>query len=178
MQLLIHVISVTHYRTITTLCSISNTRIWYDPSSLPTEQVKVLLASNLPAEDSKGPTMAGGVTVVSITSVLLLFVVSHIQGGYFLWPSHWWRKIWYHANSCVFVYLSLQWRPNERDGVSNHRLHDYLLRCRSSKTSKLRVTGLCVGNSPMTGEFPAHRTSNAEDVSIWWRIMLWVSVII
>ena len=26
---------------------------------------------------------------------------------------------------------------------------------RSKKTSKLRVTGLCVGNSPGTGEFPA-----------------------
>ena len=40
---------------------------------------------------------------------------------------------------------------------------------RSRKTSKLRVTGLCVGNSPVTGEFPAQRTSNAEKVSIWWR---------
>ena len=37
------------------------------------------------------------------------------------------------------------------------------------KTSKLRVTGLCVGNSPMTGEFPAQMASNAENVSIWWR---------
>ena len=37
------------------------------------------------------------------------------------------------------------------------------------KTSKLRVTGLCVGNSPVTGEFPAQRDSNAENVSIWWR---------
>ena len=37
------------------------------------------------------------------------------------------------------------------------------------KTSKLRVTGLCVGNSPVTGEFPAQRASNAENVSIWWR---------
>ena len=27
---------------------------------------------------------------------------------------------------------------------------------------------LC-GNSPVTGEFPAQRTSNAENVSIWWR---------
>ena len=27
-------------------------------------------------------------------------------------------------------------------------------RCRSKKTWKLRVTGLCVGNSPVTGEFP------------------------
>ena len=41
--------------------------------------------------------------------------------------------------------------------------------CRSKKTSQLRVTGLCVGNSPVTGEFPAQRASNAENVSIWWR---------
>ena len=34
---------------------------------------------------------------------------------------------------------------------------------------KLRVTGLCVGNSPGTGEFPAQMASNAENVSIWWR---------
>ena len=51
--------------------------------------------------------------------------------------------------------------------------HDCLLnrlfRRRSSKTSKLRVTGLCAGNSPVTGEFPAQRASNAENVSIWWR---------
>ena len=40
---------------------------------------------------------------------------------------------------------------------------------RSKKTSKLRVTGLCAGNSPVTGEFPAQRASNAEKVSIWWR---------
>ena len=37
------------------------------------------------------------------------------------------------------------------------------------KTSKLRVTGLCEGNSPVVGVFPAQRTSNAENVSIWWR---------
>ena len=30
------------------------------------------------------------------------------------------------------------------------------------KTSKLRVTGLCVGNSPGTDEFPAQMASNAE----------------
>ena len=40
---------------------------------------------------------------------------------------------------------------------------------RSKKTSKLCVTGLCVGNSPGTGEFPAQMASNAENVSIWWR---------
>ena len=70
-------------------------------------------------------------------------------------------------------YVPLRWRHNERDGVSNHQPHDYLLnrlfRCRSNETSKLRVTGLCAGNSPGTGEFPAQSTSNAENVSIWWR---------
>ena len=68
---------------------------------------------------------------------------------------------------------ALQWRHNGRDDVSNHRLHDYLLnrlfRHRSKKTSKLRVAGFCAGNSPVTGEFPAQRASNAENVSIWWR---------
>ena len=42
-------------------------------------------------------------------------------------------------------------------------------RRRSKKTSKLRVTGLCAGNSQVTGEFAAQRASNAESVSIWWR---------
>ena len=35
---------------------------------------------------------------------------------------------------------------------------------RSKKTSTLRVTGLCAENSPVTGEFPAQRASNAENV--------------
>ena len=38
-----------------------------------------------------------------------------------------------------------------------------------TKISKLRVTGLCAGNSPVAGEFPAHRASNAENVYILWR---------
>ena len=69
--------------------------------------------------------------------------------------------------------VSLRWCHNGRDSVSNHQPHDCLLNRlfirRSKKTSKLRVTGLCVGNSPWTGEFPAQMASNAENVSIWWR---------
>ena len=34
---------------------------------------------------------------------------------------------------------------------------------RSKKTSKLRATGLCMGNSPGTGEFTAQMASNAEN---------------
>ena len=68
---------------------------------------------------------------------------------------------------------SLRWRHNERDGVLNHQPHDCLLnrlfRHRWKKTSKIRVTGLCEGNSPVTGEFPAQRASYAENVPIWWR---------
>ena len=69
------------------------------------------------------------------------------------------------ANNPSFVPfppLPLRWLHNECDGVSNHQPHDCLLkrlfRRRSKKTSKLRVTGLCAGNSPVTGEFPAQRT--------------------
>ena len=68
---------------------------------------------------------------------------------------------------------SLQWRYDERDGVINHRhlncLLNLMFRRRSKKTSNLRVTDLCEGNPPVTGEFPSQRASNAEHVSIWWR---------
>ena len=37
------------------------------------------------------------------------------------------------------------------------------------KHLKLHVTGLCAGNSPGTGEFPAQMASNAENVSVSWR---------
>ena len=41
-----------------------------------------------------------------------------------------------------------------------------LFRRRSKKTSNIRVTGLCEGNSPGTGEFRAQMASKAENVSI------------
>ena len=72
-----------------------------------------------------------------------------------------------------FAGFTLLWRHNGHDGVSNHQPHQCLLnrppRRRSKKTSKLRVTCLCAGNSPETGKFPAQMASNAENVSIWWR---------
>ena len=67
---------------------------------------------------------------------------------------------------------SLRWHHNGHDCVSNHQprhcLPNRLFERRSKKTSKLRATGLCVGNSPGTDEFPAQMASNAENVSIWW----------
>ena len=67
------------------------------------------------------------------------------------------------------ISCTLEWRHNGRDSVSNHQTHNCLLNRLSRRRSKLRVTGLCVGNSPGTGEFPAQMASNAENVSIWWR---------
>ena len=68
---------------------------------------------------------------------------------------------------------ALQWRHKGLDSVSNHQPHHCLLSRlfgrRSKKTSQLRVTGLCAGNSPGTGKFPAQMASYAENVSIWWR---------
>ena len=72
----------------------------------------------------------------------------------------------------LLILLALQWRHNEGDGISNHRRFHCLLNCwfrrRSKKTSKPRVTGLCEGNSSVTGEFPAQKGSNAENTSNWW----------
>ena len=67
----------------------------------------------------------------------------------------------------------LRWRHNGHDDVPNHQTLHCLLnrldRRTSEKTSKLRVTGLWAGNSPVTGEFPAQMASDTENVSIWWR---------
>ena len=78
-----------------------------------------------------------------------------------------------HVKLSMGLIAPLQCRHNGHDSVSNHQPHDCLLnrlfRRRSKKTSKLCVTGLCAGNSPGTGEFPAQMASHAEYVSIWWR---------
>ena len=76
----------------------------------------------------------------------------------------------YCMRCSVKHFKSLQWPRNGHDGISNHQPHDCFLnrlfRRRSKKTSKPHVTGLCAGNSPGTGEFPAQTASNAESVSV------------
>ena len=62
-------------------------------------------------------------------------------------PVNLFRNMWRH-----YTFKTLHWRHNDHDGVSNYQPHGCLLnrlfRRRSKKTSKLRATGLCVGNSP------------------------------
>ena len=86
---------------------------------------------------------------------------------------HWYGMSQYHPYTVTWTIIyPLQWLHIERDVVSNHRCLDCLLKHlswrRSNKTSKLRISGLCEGNSPVTSEFPSQRASNAENVSIWW----------
>ena len=76
-------------------------------------------------------------------------------------PPNWLHAIEFanrHREMSLRNSSSLHWRHNERSGVLNHQPHDCLFNCffrrRSKKTPKLRVTGLCPGNSSMTGEFP------------------------
>ena len=72
---------------------------------------------------------------------------------------------------------SLQWRHNGGDGVSHHHPYECLLnrsfRRRSKKTAKLRVTGLCVVNSPGPVNSPhkgpvTRKMFPFNDVIMWW----------
>ena len=74
----------------------------------------------------------------------------------------------------------LQWRHNERDGVSNHQPHHCLLR-RLFK-AQLKENIKAPRHWTLWGEFtddrwiPRTKDSDAENVSIWWRhheIQLW-----
>ena len=95
-------------------------------------------------------------------------------------PSHYLFKMWLNfvliRNVLIRRKFDSTWTLHCCDvimGVSNHQPNDCLLsrssRCRSKKTSKLRVTGLCAGTSLVTGEFPTQIASNGGNVSIWWR---------
>ena len=64
---------------------------------------------------------------------------------------------WTGSLLVMIVPWSLRWRHNGHDSVTNHQPHHCLLNrllgCRSKKTSKLRVNGLCAGNSPVRGQW-------------------------
>ena len=123
-----------------------------------------------------------GFELPDIFSQVIYFSAMHLlscifnESGWALWPNMFilGRAINQFAAICVFLFrISLQWCHNGQNTVPNHQPHDYLynrlFRRRSKKIPKLRATGLCAGNGPGTGEFPAQMASNAENVSIRWR---------
>ena len=99
-----------------------------------------------------------------------------------------WDDVWLNNKHQMkgYKYLIILWRHNGREGVSNHQPHECLLNrsfmCRSKKTSKLRVTGLCAGNSPQTSAVnsPVTRKMVPFDVVIMkimdnaWFFLLWL----
>ena len=113
---------------------------------------------------------------------MILFFFLQPQNPELLWPGL--STMYLRRNNFRLTFYVLDQRNNDLFSfshyndvimgvISNHQPHDCLLnrlfRRRSKKTPKLRLTGLCAGNSPGTGEFPAQMASNAENVSIWWR---------
>ena len=103
-------------------------------------------------------------------SILLLL---HITMRLRYYDEHTSESLHRQATEHPWFWKLLQWRHHGNDSVSDHQPYDCLLnrlfRPRSKKTSKLRVTGLCAGDSPGNGEFPAQMASYTKNVSIWWR---------
>ena len=60
------------------------------------------------------------------------------------------------------ITMTSQWARWRLKSPAYPLFAELFVRRRSKKTSKLRVTGLCAGNSPETGEFPAQMASNAK----------------
>ena len=122
---------------------------------------------------------------------------------FLFWLEHW---VW---NRCILGFVnkvsffpilydhfvgieSLRWRHNDHAGVSNHQPHGCLLNRlfgrKSKNTSKLRVTGLCAGNSLGTGfhlmtssctpyDCPRASQSNSKDLGTYHIIILITGII-
>ena len=97
-----------------------------------------------------------------------------------------WHQIKHQMSTSIALcaeFNGARWMPTQRGSHYN----DVIMGEMASKTSSLTIvystaytgayqrkhqssiTGLCAGNSPVTGEFPAQMASNAENGSIWWR---------
>ena len=74
----------------------------------------------------------------------------------------------HESMSCLNFTVTSQWALWRLKSLAHDCLLNCLFRCISKKASKLCVTGLCVGNSPVTGEFPTQRASNAENGTSSW----------
>ena len=116
------------------------------------------------------------------------------------WKKHIWQAIFVvleklHSNTCFIVtqwlnnaymhrgtalslhwpesvMITLHWRHNEPDGVSNHQPRDCLLNClfrcrRKHQSSASLAFVRRIHRGPV--DSPHKKASNAENISIWWR---------
>ena len=133
--------------------------------------VTVLCAGNSPETGEFPAQMASNAVKVSVwwRHHMVAKICSDELGLHWF---KWWLVVCWASSNYLNLW-TLQWRHNDHQGVSNHRCLECLLysllRRRSKKTSKLRVTGLCKGYPSVTCGFLLQRTGNAENVSIWWR---------
>ena len=101
----------------------------------------------------------------------VIFICISFRLFYLVWG------LWVNLLHASIRISSLRWRHNDHDCVSNHQPYDCLLnrlfRRKSKKTSKLRVTGLCVGNSPGPVNSPhkgpvTRKMFPFDDVIMWY----------
>ena len=115
---------------------------------------------------AQGP-FCGGRNVLTLPSAILTLSLSWKKSIYSLVNT----QANLHQVQGMDTLLPLQWRHNGRGVVSNHQPHHCLLnrsfRRRWKKTSKLRVTGLCVGNSP--DRWIPRRNGQYHGKCFWWR---------
>ena len=168
-------------KTVLSSTPLSNTS-WSVNTFINANTLKVLIVYGVL---SKG--VDNGVRLTLVFVCLFLYSLGLTCGRY--WRRHW--KIteifWYNKLTfrrhyknnptthtlTKWLWNLLQWRHNERHGVSNPRCLDCLLnrffRHTSQKTWKLRVTGYLWGKPSVTCGFPSQRAGNTETVYIWWR---------
>ena len=119
----------------------------------------------------QSPTVLMFVDITGAPKLLRTYVETWIYSGWravqniFVYPYY--QKIYIYTRLILnlgisqssylefVLFFTLQWRHNERDGVSNHQrlncLLNRLFQCRLQKISKFCVTGLCERNPPVTG---------------------------
>ena len=119
---------------------------------------------------------------------LILWIFQYMTMSYFSWYFFNMQGLWTCIsmaawNSSVLtccilsallgnnIHAVIVWLVTPYSDVINHRRLLHFPKCwfgrRSKETSKLSVTGHCVGNPLVTGGFPAQRASNAEMVTFY-----------
>ena len=97
-----------------------------------------------------------------LTSDLIWHTMYNVEVSHDLFINEHWAA----TAACVHKIETIRYDSKIITVTSNHQPHDCFLnrlfRHRLKKRSKFRVTGLCAGNSPEAGEFPAQMASNAE----------------
>ena len=98
------------------------------------------------------------ISILTPESWVIIYLFKHItETGIWLW------------NIC----LQLQWRHNERDGVSNHQLHDFYSTVYSDADQRKHQSAASLAFVRGIHRWPVTR----KNVSIWWRhhAVLWIS---